>query len=241
MDGPPAILFLPGFMQAGRSWAPVAELLPERYPRHLLDHREYTYEGRLREIAEAGEGAVLAGYSLGGRLALRAALREPERYAGLVTVGSSAGIEAPAARTTRAEADERLAAWMETQRIDAIVDIWQRQPLFADQSQTLVEAQRADRLSQDPRSLAMLLRTAGQGALEPVWQQLHTLTLPFLALAGDRDDAYAAAARRMGRAAPRGQARIVEAAGHAAHLQRPQAVAALLAEFLDEHLVERPV
>src|ERR671935_3176868 len=98
------VLFVPGFMQRRDAWRPVAELLPERYPSTLLDHREHTLEGRLREIAEAGgpaaraarvaEGArteaskeaarasslaspVLVGYSLGGRLALRAALREP--------------------------------------------------------------------------------------------------------------------------------------------------------------------
>ena len=240
-EGRPTIVFIPGFMQSGRAWAPVVDLLPERYPRLLLDHREHTYEARLREIAAAGEDGVLVGYSLGGRLALRAALRDPDRYAGLVTVGSAAGIEAPGARTERARADEKLAAWMETQPIDAIVDIWERQPLFADQSQTLVEAQRRDRLGQDPRSLALLLRTAGQGTLEPVWQRLHLLSMPFLALAGDRDEAYADAARRMARGTPRGQAQIVEAAGHAAHLQQPRAVADLLAEFLDEHFVQRAV
>ena len=48
---------------------------------------------RLGELAEVGRGAVLCGYSLGGRLALHAALRDPGAYAGLVTVGASAGIE----------------------------------------------------------------------------------------------------------------------------------------------------
>ena len=240
-DGRPAIVFVPGFMQSGRAWAPVADLLPQRYPSLLLAHAEHTYEGRLREIAEVGEGAVLAGYSLGGRLALHAALRDPDRYAGLVTVGTSAGIEAPGARDVRAEADARLAGWMETQPIGAIVGIWERQPLFADQSEALVEAQRWDRLTQDPRGLATLLRTAGQGALEPVWQRLHSLTLPVLAIAGDVDHPYSQAARRMARGAPRGRVEIVEAAGHAAHLQRPRAVADLLAQFLDEHLGERPV
>ena len=238
-DGRPAIVFVPGFMQSGGAWAPVADLLPKRYPSLLLAHAAHTYEGRLAEIAAAGEGAVLAGYSLGGRLALHAALREQGRYAGLVTVGSSAGIEAPGERTARAEADEKLASWMETQPIDAIVDIWERQPLFADQSDALVASQRPDRLMHDPRGLARLIRTAGQGALEPVWQRLHTLEVPLLAIAGERDERYCQAAARMARAVPRGRAARVESAGHAAHLQRPQAVAELLADFLDEHLGER--
>ena len=112
---------------------------------------EHTYEGRLGELAEAGRGAVLCGYSLGGRLALHAVVRDPGNYAGLVTVGVSAGIEEPVARAERARTDEKLAAWMETQPIDAIVDIWERQPLFADQSDVLVEAQRPGRLAQQPR------------------------------------------------------------------------------------------
>src|SRR5918999_5359805 len=91
------VLFVPGFMQRGSAWAPVAELLPERYPSVLLDHAEHTFEGRLREIADRGEGAVLCGYSLGGRLAIHAVLRDPARYAALVTVGASAGIDEPGA------------------------------------------------------------------------------------------------------------------------------------------------
>ena len=232
----PAVVFIPGFMQPGVAWAPVADLLPERYPSVLLEHAEHTFEGRLREISAAGAGAVLAGYSLGGRLALHAALRDAGHYGGVMTVGASAGIEAPGARAERAEADSRLASWMETQPIEEIVAIWERQPLFGDQSDALVEAQRPGRLIQDPRALATLLRTAGQGALEPVWQRLHTLDLPFLAVAGTGDDRYAQAAERMARAVPRGRAAIVEGAGHAAHLQRPRAVADLLVEFLDEHL-----
>jgi 2-succinyl-6-hydroxy-2,4-cyclohexadiene-1-carboxylate synthase len=233
------VVCIPGFMQPAEAWAPVAGRLPERYPSVLLEHEEHTFEGRLAEIAALGEGAVLCGYSLGGRLALHAALREPGRYASLVTVGSSAGIEAPAARAACAEADERLAAWMETQSIEQIVEVWERQPLFADQPEALVEAQRPGRLAQDPRRLALLLRTAGQGALEPVWQRLHTLQLPVLAMAGVLDERYAEAARRIARSLPRGTVRLVEQAGHAPQLQRPEEVAATLVEFLDEHLVDR--
>jgi 2-succinyl-6-hydroxy-2,4-cyclohexadiene-1-carboxylate synthase len=227
------VLFIPGFMQQGEAWRPVAELLPERYPSTLLDHREHSYEGRLAEIAAAaGDGAVPVGYSLGGRLALRAVLRDPGRYAGLVTVGATAGLDEPSIRSARAAADERLASWMETAPIEDVVSIWERQPLFADQSEALVEQQRAGRLSHDPAELAMLLRTAGQGVLEPVWHELLMLDLPVLAIAGARDEGYVAAAERIADIAPRGRAAIVEEAGHAPQLQRPEEVARLIMSFL---------
>jgi 2-succinyl-6-hydroxy-2,4-cyclohexadiene-1-carboxylate synthase len=223
------VLFVPGFMQRGDAWRAVAELLPQRYPRVLLDHREHSYEGRLSEIFDAGRDRVLVGYSLGGRLVLRAALRSPDRYAGVVTVGATAGIED---RAERAAADAKLADWMERTSIEEIVSVWERQPLFADQSETLIEEQRAGRLAHSPTDLASLLRTAGQGVLEPVWDDLPGLDLPFLAIAGARDENYAAAARRMASLAPRGRLELVESAGHAAQLQRPHAVAALIADLL---------
>jgi 2-succinyl-6-hydroxy-2,4-cyclohexadiene-1-carboxylate synthase len=226
---PPPVLLIPGFMQPASAWEPVAGRLDE--PTALLDHREHSFEGRLAEIAAAGEGALLAGYSLGGRLALRAALRDPDRYAGVVTVGATAGIEDPAARVARAEADDRLASWMEAAPIEDIVAIWERQPLFADQAETLIEAQRAGRLAQDPGELAQLLRTAGQGVLEPVWHELLTLRLPLLAIAGARDEGYTSAAQKIAATAPNGRVAVVAHAGHAAHLQQPEEVAALIAGF----------
>jgi 2-succinyl-6-hydroxy-2,4-cyclohexadiene-1-carboxylate synthase len=222
-------VFIPGFMQPADAWAPVAERL--RAPTALVDHREHSFEGRLEEIAAAGEGALLVGYSLGGRLALRAVLREPRRYAGLVTVGATAGIEE---RVARVEADERLAGWMETAGIEDIVAVWERQPLFADQSESLIEEQRAGRLAQQPAQLARLLRSAGQGVLEPVWHELLTLRLPILAIAGARDEGYVAAARRIAATGPNARAAIVEDAGHAPQLQRPEAVACLIAAFRNE-------
>jgi 2-succinyl-6-hydroxy-2,4-cyclohexadiene-1-carboxylate synthase len=226
------VVFVPGFMQRAEAWSGVADLLPERYPSTLLDHDRHDRDGRIEEIAAAGDGAVLCGYSLGGRLCLHAALADPGRYRALVIVGASAGIEDGAARSARAETDERLAAWMEHQPIEQVVAVWERQPIFADQSDALIDAQRGGRLAQDPRALAELLRTAGQAATDPVWDRLRELALPVLAIAGARDARYTETANRIAKAVPDGRARIVENAGHAPQLQNPAGVAAALLELL---------
>ena len=236
----PLVVFLPGFMQRGEAWGPVAEQVAQRYRCLCLDHRTWTWVERLAEVrASAPPGSVLVGYSMGGRLALRAAVAEPERYAALVTVGASPGIEDPVARASRRAADERLAAWMERTGIEEIVAHWEALPIFEGQPRELVKDQRDGRLSHDPARLASLLRSGGQGALEPVWSELPCLRAPVLAVAGGLDRPYAEAAMRVADLVARGEAAIVgEGAGHAAHLERPDAVARALLHFLGERLDE---
>lgn len=216
-------------MQRGEAWAPVAGRVGERYPTLCLDFATHTLEGRLGELRVAApRGAAVVGYSMGGRLALQLAAREPDRFGALVTVGAAAGIEDPDERRARREADERLAAWIEEQPIEAVVERWEAQPVFAGQPPELVEAQRAGRRSQRPAELAALLRSAGQGAVEPVWERVASLPMPLVAIAGERDERYAAAARRLAGLAPHGRCELVPSAGHAAHLERPDAVAELV-------------
>lgn len=232
----PAIVFVPGFMQRGDAWAEVARRLAQRYLTRLVDPLTATYEGRVAEIlAAAPPGSVGVGYSLGGRLLLHAALREPDRFGALALLGVHAGIEDAGARAARRQADEALAAWIAAAPIDQVVARWEANPVFASQGSELVARQRPGRLAQVPAELAELLRSAGQGALPPVWDRLSELRRPVLLLAGALDAPYAAAAERMAARLPLGVARLVPGVGHAAHLERPDAVIALLALFLEEH------
>ena len=210
-------------MQRGDAWAPVAERLGERYPSVLLEHA----------AEQPPPGGVVVGYSMGGRLALHAALREPDRWRALVLVGVSAGVED---REARRSADEELAAWIECHSIEEVVERWERLPVFATQSHALVEAQRHGRRSHDPAELARLLRRAGQGAMPPVWDRLPELALPVLCIAGALDEKYVAAGRRMASLLPDGTFRTIPGRGHAPQLEDPAAVAAELLAFLDERL-----
>ncbi len=236
------VVFVPGFMQRGDAWQPVAGRVGERYPTRCLDLRGDSLRGRLDEIRSAvGPDDVLVGYSMGGRLALNLAAGDPGLLGGLVIVGAGAGIEDRDKRIRRRQRDEQLAAWMETASIDEIVDRWAANPVFGTQSEELVAAQRPGRLSHSPKRLASLLRSAGQGAMDPIWERLPELRIPVLAVAGELDESYVADAGRIARSVPRGEMGVVRGAGHAAHLEQPKTFAALLLDFLDEHLGERVV
>lgn len=236
----PLVAFLPGFAQRGDAWASVADRVAQKYRSLAIDFSTWTFDGRLREIAErVDDGDALVGYSMGGRLALRAALRRPAKFGAIVLVGTSAGIEDPAARDERRRADERLADWIERHTIEEFAERWESQPVFATQPPDLVSAQRPGRLSHEPARLAQLLRSAGQGMFEPVWHELERIDCPVLAVAGERDTAYADAAFRIAERVKHGRARLIADAGHAPQLERPDEFSGVLLDFLDEHFGER--
>jgi 2-succinyl-6-hydroxy-2,4-cyclohexadiene-1-carboxylate synthase len=232
----PLVAFLPGFAQRADAWASVAELVGQKYRSLAVDFSTWTFDGRLREIADrVDDGDVVVGYSMGGRLALKAALRRPDKFGALVLVGTSAGIEDDEARADRRSADEGLADWMEQHTIEEFAERWEAQPVFATQSPELVSAQRPGRLAHEPAQLARLLRSAGQGMFEPVWHDLERIDSPVLAIAGELDTKYADASFRIAERVKHGRARLVPGAGHAPQLERPEEFSALLLDFLDEH------
>ena len=235
-------MFVPGFMQRGESWLPVVEGLAGSYRTVPVEFATWSFDERIDELLGATPaGGAVVGYSMGGRLALHAALREPERFGALVLIGVTAGIEDPSERADRRASDESLAEWMERRSIEEVVAHWEEQPVFATQSTELRERQRAGRLSHDPEDLARLLRSAGQGASPPVWDRLVELRCPVLLTAGEQDRRYATAGRRMAERLPDARVKLVPDAGHAPQLEAPAEFVALLREFLDEHLGDRVV
>jgi 2-succinyl-6-hydroxy-2,4-cyclohexadiene-1-carboxylate synthase len=229
------VTFVPGFMQRGEAWEPVAGALAERYRVRCLDFTTWTFEERLGELLGAPHPrGTVVGYSMGGRIALHAALRQPGAFDSLVLIGVSAGVDDP---EERRRGDAELAAWIERHSIEEVVERWERQPVFATQSEELRAGQRSGRLNHDPRKLAQLLRSAGQGATPPVWDRLHELRCPVLLMAGERDERYVEAANRMASLMPGARVRIVPDAGHAPQLEQPLLVAELLDEYLSDGLV----
>lgn len=230
------VAFVPGFMQPADAWQPIAVRVRRQWGAALVDLAEPSLDACVAAIRDAGAGGAVVAYSMGGRLALHAAVRHPGAFRALVLVGATPGIEDPALRRSRQAADEDLASWMERSRIDAIVDHWESQPVFATQDADLRGKQRSGRLAHHPAQLAAMLRATGQGTLPSLWDRLHEIGIPVLAVAGEEDAKYAGVAERMAAALPCGRAALIHGAGHAAHLEQPELFGDLLVEFLDQHL-----
>lgn len=176
------------------------------------------------------------GYSMGGRVALHLWAAHPERLRRIVTIGATAGIDDRAERRDRRARDHELADRIDRIGVDAFLAEWLALPMFA----TLPDWARFDgeRGRNTAAGLAGSLRHAGTGSMEPLWDRLaadeRLASVPLLALAGGDDVRFAALADRLA-GTVRGPARSerVPGAGHAAHLEQPDAAIALIRSHLD--------
>ena len=235
----PTLVLLHGFTHTGRSWDPVMAALGERYRALAPDIRGHgtasqaqpvTVEAVIGDVAEAGgEAFTLAGYSMGARLALHAALALHDRVERLILIGASPGIADQAERSARREADERLADETEELSIEEFAHQWASNPVLADQPPTVRAAAAADRLQNSPTGLARALRALGTGALPSLWGRLGELQMPVVLVVGERDLKFQTITKQMAEAIPHAEVTVVARSGHAVHLEAPQAVARAIA------------
>ena len=234
---PPTLLLLHGFTQTRQSWRPVMAALGGRrraiapdMPGHgLAAARPASFSASAGYIrALGGERFALAGYSMGGRVALHAALALGSRLDRLVLIGASPGIADAAERAARRTADDALADRIEAIGVEAFAREWASLPLWEGQPERVAAAANADRLRNTPAGLAAALRGLGTGVMDPLWDALPSLSVPVTLAVGERDEKFRSLAERMAERLPRAEVVVVEGAGHAAQLEQPDAVAALL-------------
>ncbi len=134
---------------------------PQRY---AIEYCQQDILAALQKLGVSQGEALLLGYSLGGRIALYTAFSG--FFRALILESASPGLEDPVEREQRRISDEVLAASIERDGVQAFIDRWDKQPLFASQS-TLPpesrEALRRQRLSNRASGLAQSLRGVGTG------------------------------------------------------------------------------
>jgi 2-succinyl-6-hydroxy-2,4-cyclohexadiene-1-carboxylate synthase len=145
-----------------------------------------------------------------------------------VLVSASPGIADARERAARQAADEQLALDVERDGLDAFLHRWLDQPLFASLPR---DAARVDerRRNNTVERITHQLRALGQGVQPSLWSRLPELTMPLTLVTGAYDRKYTDLATRMAAAiGDHARVIVVPGAGHALHLEQPDALAALL-------------
>jgi 2-succinyl-6-hydroxy-2,4-cyclohexadiene-1-carboxylate synthase len=238
----PRLALVHGFTQTRRCWGAVLDDLATDHEVVAVDAPGHGRSAPVTAdlvagadlLADAGGRAAWLGYSMGGRYCLHLALQRPEVVTALIVLGATGGLDEEADRAARRAADERLAASLEQEGLEAFLDRWLALPLFGGLSP---EAQhRAARLENDPVAMAASLRVAGTGTQAPLWERLHALDMPVLVLAGEHDERFLGTGERLAAAiGTNATVAAVPGAGHAAHLEQPAAFLEVVRPWLAAH------
>jgi 2-succinyl-6-hydroxy-2,4-cyclohexadiene-1-carboxylate synthase len=235
-----------GFTQTGASWSDLAGKLASSHEVVIPDAPGH---GGSAGVAAAGIGEAASllvraagtghylGYSMGGRLCLQAALDQPAHFLSLTLVSTTAGIEDAAERNGRRLADEALADRLDPPAggrpalgIAEFLDEWLAGPLFS--HLTPAQAGLGARLANTAGGLAASLRTVGTGEMAPLWDRLGELAMPVMVVAGSTDQRFVELSARLAGAVRGARLEVVAGAGHAVPFEQPEALAALLGDFL---------
>jgi len=242
---PGRIVLAHGFTQTARSWDTFAALLIDKVPGAEVVAVDLPGHGSAATIradlwqsadllTETGGTATYVGYSMGGRVALHAALAHPELVERLVVIGATAGIDDADERASRRRADAQLADHIEDVGVDMFVDEWLAGPLFA--GLTPLTAGRDDRLRNIAPALAASLRTTGTGTQAPLWDRLGEIRIPVLVIVGELDSKFCQLGERLVSFLPDAVLAVVPDVGHSVHLEAPAATAEIVSRWLhDRH------
>lgn len=247
------VVFLHGFTGSGDNWIPVMKELDDvcdPVTINLVGHgtdeppediTAYTIDAQVERILSIADRVsldrfVLAGYSMGGRIALSFAAGYPDRLHGLILESSTPGIENEQERQQRVDSDEELAEFIESNDLEIFIDKWINLPLFASQIRLSDEVRKEikkQKLNNSKVALTNTLRAAGTGRMQPVWNRLPGFNIPVLLITGSIDEKFTDISRRMAEMLPNCEHQIINDAGHNVHLEKTDQYCAAIKVFLN--------
>jgi len=223
------LVLLPGYMLDDTLWDDVVPLLPADLPVHRLPLAPgTTMEEIAHNIAEAApERFVLVGFSLGGYVARKVAELFQQRVAALVLIVTS--LEADSAE--RARAKQQAIAAMDPANFRGLSTGAIAQSLHPDRRGDKALVARIRNMGRELGHAAM----AVQSNLRRDGIAAASLRCPTLVIAAAQDGLRSEAeSEELAAAIPGACLKIIDNSGHMLPLEQPQALAALIQDWLAE-------
>lgn len=241
----PDLVLLHGWALHGGVWDATAERLAQHFRLTLVDLPGHGRSGALPAgdlsayaaavLDAAPERAAWLGWSLGGMVALRAALDAPDRVNGLISVASTPRFTTAAdwPHATRPATVERFATELQRDYRTTVEQFLALQVLGDDRARpTLRKLREIVFAAGEPDSAALAdgLTILHDSDLRA---ELGRLDCPLLAIMGEYDRLTPPdAGRALAAAVPDGEAWVVERAAHAPFLSHPEAFDARVIDFV---------
>lgn len=243
-DGPPIVL-LHSFLCSGAMWEPQIAPLAERHRVINIDLRGHGESGAIERpfslydmVADAVavlddlgiERATWAGLSIGGMIALRAALTEPGRVSRLLLLDTDAGAERGWIKLKY----RALGAIVRAFGVGPVLPQVKRQMFGAttrrERAPLVAEWSERFRSVHVPSTLITLDTLIERDDVSP---ELHRIEQPTLVLVGGEDLSLPPErSRSIARAIPGAELVEIDGAGHLSNLERPGAVTEAMLRFL---------
>jgi pimeloyl-ACP methyl ester carboxylesterase len=183
----------------------------------------------LSELAAAPRPAVMIGCSMGGMLAMMAAVRRPPGLAGLVLIDTTAQPDPPEIVRLRRWA----AAEFEAGRVDEVLIPNVPLALHPDSARDATLVDRYLRMVRRAGGAALARQNRAVAARTDVRPLLPTITTPALVLCGEADALTPPEhAREIAAALPMAELHLIEGAGHLPTMEQPARVLAHLLPWL---------
>lgn len=165
----------------------------------------------------------LLGYSLGGRLALYHASRQPSGLEALWLESAHPGLP-DSERPSRIAHDEQWASRLEQAPLKDVLADWYQQPVFSDLTEIQRRRQIQRRLANRGPAVANMLRSTSLAHQPSLWQWLENTRLPVSYFSGQRDAKFHTLATHLATMAPRLRHITLEG-GHNLHAEQPEMIA----------------
>ena len=238
----PPLVLLHGLLGDADDWQPVIQALPGvqchalDLPGHgrnkglLVNGFDEAHDWLCGELAARGIAHYrLAGYSLGGRLALHHASQSPAGLQGLLLENCHPGLPV-AERPARLAHDEAWARRFEQGPLAQVLADWYRQPVFADLGDDARARQIARRLGNEGPAIAAMLRATSLGRQPSLAPWLRDTRLPVRWISGSRDHKFHGLACQLVKQGCNINHLTLDG-GHNLHASQPEQFARLLREW----------
>lgn len=245
----PDLVLLHGWGLHGGIWEGIAPALAEEFTLHRVDlpghGRSPNLEGdySLVTVAEAvlasvPQRAFWMGWSLGGRVAMQAALLAPQRIEKLISVAASPRFLAqPDSGWPGVEPRvlEGFARGLEQDYRKTLQQFLSIQAMGSERAKQEIRLLREGLFAHGEPSLAALRGALGILQSADLREQIAAIQCPALFLAGARDTLMPVeAARLSAQKLPEAELVVVEGAGHAPFISHPEIFLQLVRQFLHE-------